>query len=118
MDLPLPISRAADEFRTCFGKRINDVSTVEVGDLIFADSVTHENVPNVMRVTHIPDGVGGGKTDRFYAVFCALDNPAERRIACDHEFCVWGFTLPYKEYHTATPKQCIKAALKAKQLRG
>ena len=63
------------------GVKIIRPSQVSVGEIILDDSIQF-HARNVARVTKV-------EADKIYAEFVDPDNTNTKRMADDHEFCIW-----------------------------
>ena len=67
------------------GEKIFRPSQVHVGEVVLDDSIQF-HARNVARVTKV-------EADKLYALFVDPDNTQNKRMADDHEFCVWNHEM-------------------------
>lgn len=79
------------------GEEINNIGTLNAGDLLIHDSVQFKAV-NVVKILELPAGFSGFG-DRKYGIFVNPNNPDQRRLSDDQFFAIWDFQLP--EYRRA-----------------
>lgn len=67
------------------GEKILRPTQVHIGEVILNDSIQF-HARNVARVTNV-------EADKIYALFVDPTNPKDKRMADDHEFCVWNHEM-------------------------
>lgn len=69
-----------------------DLSSMNVGDLFYDESSTHDGKPNVIRIERIAHYDGdphAGERRGVYAIFVNPADPSQLRQADDREFFRW-----------------------------